>query len=63
MNYPVLAMLCRGAMGIAGGLGRVETSVTPSVSFSIPARRTGSLSGREPFTQNGCCRCWFEKAA
>jgi hypothetical protein len=26
-------------MGIAGGLWRAETSVTPSVSFSIPARR------------------------
>src|ERR1035438_3121529 len=26
-------------MGIAGGLWRIETRVTPSVSFSIPARR------------------------
>ena len=26
-------------MGIAGGLWRVETRVTPSVSFSIPARK------------------------
>jgi hypothetical protein len=30
---------CRGAMGIAGGLWRVETRVTPSVSISIPRRR------------------------
>src|SRR5450830_753739 len=30
---------CRGAMGIAGRPWRLETGVTPSVSFSIPARR------------------------
>jgi hypothetical protein len=47
---------CSGAMGIAGGLWRVETRVKPSVSFSIPARRRavwpdGNLgSSNRPFS-------------
>jgi hypothetical protein len=30
-----IAGKCRGAMGIAGGLRRVETRVTPSISSSL----------------------------
>jgi hypothetical protein len=47
----------RGAMGIAGGLWRVETRVTHSVSSSIPARRrtfcpSGDLGSRNhPFSR------------
>ena len=35
----------RGAMGIAGGLWRLETRVTPSVPFSIPASRRAFCPG------------------
>ena len=35
----VVVVDCRGRNGNCRGLWRVETSVTPSVSFSIPARR------------------------
>jgi len=52
----VVVVDCRGAMGIAGALWRVETRVKPSVSFSIPARRRavwpdGNLgSSNRPFS-------------
>jgi hypothetical protein len=41
----ILILPCRGAMGIAGGLRRVEIRVTPSVFFSIPRRREFCPSG------------------
>src|ERR1035441_2485000 len=47
---PQNALPCRGAMGIAGGPWRVEISVAPSVSFSIPARRRA-------FWTNGGPKC------
>jgi len=45
---PSIVVICRGAMGIAGGPWRVETRVTPPVSFAIPPRRRAFCPNGSP---------------
>jgi hypothetical protein len=39
---------CRGAMGIAGGLWRIETRAPAAAFFSIPSRRRAFCPGGGP---------------